>query len=51
MLNLLAFTFLSGLVLLLADRLGLGREKGAGIGGALGQAGPPLVALLAYALG
>jgi putative membrane protein len=49
-LYLLAFTFLSGLVLLLADRLALGRDKGAGIGGALGQAGPPLIALLAFAL-
>jgi putative membrane protein len=49
-LYLLVFTFLSGLVLLLADRLALGREKGAGIGGAIGQSGPPLVALLAFAL-
>ena len=47
---LLVFMFLSGLVLLLADRLGLGREKGAGIGGAIGQSGPPLLALLALAL-
>ncbi len=49
-LYLLVFMFLSGLVLLLADRLALGREKGAGIGGAIGQSGPPLVALLALAL-
>jgi len=49
-LYLLLFMFLSGLVLLLADRLALGREKGAGIGGAVGQGGPPLVALLAFAL-
>lgn len=49
-LYLLVFTFLSGLVLLLADRLALGREKGAGIGGAIGQSGPPLVALIAAAV-
>ena len=47
---LLVFMFLSGLVLLLADRLGLGREKGAGIGGAIGQSGPPLLALVAAAV-
>ncbi len=41
------FTFLSGLVLLLADRMGLGRERGSGLGGALGQAGPPFLALVA----
>ena len=49
-LYLLIFMFLSGLVLLLADRLGLGREKGAGVGGAIGQSGPPLVALVAAAV-
>ena len=49
-LYLLGFMFLSGLVLLLADRLALGREKGAGIGGAIGQSGPPLVALVAAAI-
>jgi putative membrane protein len=49
-LYLLGFTFLSGLVLLLADRLALGREKGAGIGGAIGQSGPPLIALVAAAI-
>jgi putative membrane protein len=41
------FTFLSGLVLLLADRMGLSRERGSGLGGALGQAGPPFLALVA----
>ena len=49
-LYLLGFMFLSGLVLLLADRLALGREKGSGIGGAIGQSGPPLVALVAAVL-
>jgi putative membrane protein len=47
---LLVFMFLSGLVLVVADRLALGREKGSGIGGAIGQSGPPLVALVAFAL-
>jgi len=41
---------LSGLVLLVADRLALGREKGSGIGGAVGQGGPPLVALVALVM-
>jgi putative membrane protein len=49
-LYLLAFMFLSGLVLLIADRLALSRPRGTGIGGALGQSGPPLVALVAFAL-
>lgn len=49
-LYLLVFMFLSGLVLLLADRLGLGRAKGSGLGGALSQSGPPLLALLAFVL-
>jgi putative membrane protein len=44
------FIALSGAVLLAADRLGLGRERGKGIGGALGQGIPPLLALLAIAL-
>jgi putative membrane protein len=44
---LLVFMFLSGIVLLVADRLALGRERGKGIGGAVGQSGPPLVALIA----
>jgi putative membrane protein len=47
---LLAFMFLSGIVLLVADRLALGRERGKGIGGAVGQSGPPLVALIAAAV-
>lgn len=38
-----------GVVLLIADRAGMGRERGSGIGGALGQALPPLIALGALA--
>jgi putative membrane protein len=44
------FTFLSGLVLLVADRMALSRERGTGLGGAIGQSGPPLVALIAALL-
>lgn len=44
------FMFLSGLVLLLADRLELGRPRGKGLGGAAGQSLPPLVALIAAML-
>jgi putative membrane protein len=40
------FMVLGGLVLLIADRLGLGRERGKGIGGALGESLPPLIALI-----
>ncbi len=46
-LYLLAFAFLSGLVLLAADRMALSRPRGTGLGGALGQSGPPLIALAA----
>jgi putative membrane protein len=49
-LYLLVFMLLSGLVLLVADRFGLGRAKGSGIGGAIGQGGPPLIALVAAAI-
>ena len=38
---------LSGVVLLVADRLALSRPRGTGVTGAVGQAVPPLVALLA----
>lgn len=38
---------LSGSVLFVADRMALGRPRGTGVGGALGQAVPPLVALVA----
>ncbi|MGH1550749.1 DUF1304 domain-containing protein [Leifsonia poae] len=41
--------FLAGVVLFVADRMGLSRERGKGVGGAIGQAGPPLVALIALA--
>jgi len=44
------FMALSGLVLFIADRMELGRARGKGIGGALGQGVPPLIALLAAAL-
>lgn len=40
-----AFAALSGLVLLVGDRLALSRERGSGVGGALAQGVPPLVAL------
>lgn len=43
------FMFLSGIVLVIADRLEMGRARGKGIGGAIGQGLPPLVALLAVA--
>ncbi len=43
------FMFLSGIVLFVADRMELSRPSGAGIGGALGQSLPPLVALVALA--
>jgi putative membrane protein len=45
-----AFMALSGGVLLLADRRGLGRERGKGVGGAIGQTGPALIALVAALL-
>jgi putative membrane protein len=44
------FMFLSGLVLLVADRLELGRARSKGLGGALAQSLPPLVALIAAVL-
>ncbi|HYI32319.1 MAG TPA: DUF1304 domain-containing protein [Glaciibacter sp.] len=43
------FMFLSGIVLFIADRMALGRPRGAGVGGALGQGIPPLIALIAAA--
>lgn len=39
-----AFMALSGVVLLVADRLGMGRERGKGVGGALGESVPALIA-------
>ena len=44
------FMFLSGIVLFIADRMALGRPRGTGVGGALGQSVPPLIALMAAAL-
>ncbi|MBE0011441.1 MULTISPECIES: DUF1304 domain-containing protein [unclassified Arthrobacter] len=44
------FMFLSGVVLFIADRMALGRPKGTGLGGALGQGLPPLIALIGAAL-
>jgi putative membrane protein len=41
------FMFLSGIVLFIADRMALGRPRGSGVGGALGQGIPPLIALVA----
>ncbi len=49
-LYLLVFTFLSGLVLLVADRLALSRPRGTGIGGAIGQSSLPLLGLFAFVL-
>lgn len=43
------FMFLSGIVLFIADRMALGRPRGSGVGGALGQGIPPLIALIAAA--
>lgn len=40
----------SGLVLLVADRLAMGRERGAGLPGVAASTLPPLVALVAVAL-
>lgn len=44
------FMVLCGVVLFVADRLGFGRVPGKHIGGAFGQAAPPLIALGATAL-
>jgi putative membrane protein len=44
------FTFLAGIVLFVSDRLPLSRPRGTGVGGALAQGVPPLVALLAALL-
>jgi hypothetical protein len=41
---------LGGIVLVIADRLGFGGERGKSIGGAVGESVPPLVALLASLL-
>lgn len=39
--------FLAGVVLFVADRIGLSRDRGKGVGGAVAQAAPPLIALVA----
>ena len=44
------FMFLAGIVLLVSDRLAMSRQRGKGVGGALAQSGPPLVALIAALL-
>jgi putative membrane protein len=41
------FAFLAGIVLFVSDRLALSRPRGAGVIGAMSQATPPLIALLA----
>ena len=43
------FMVLCGVVLFVADRRGLGREPGKGIGGVIAETVPPLVALVALA--
>lgn len=45
-----AFMVLCGVVLFVADRRGLGRERGKGIGGVIAETVPPLIALVAMAL-
>lgn len=44
------FVFLAGIVLFVSDRMALSRPRGTGVGGAIGQSVPPLVALIALAL-
>ncbi|WP_043500229.1 DUF1304 family protein [Georgenia sp. SUBG003] len=44
------FIVLSSVVLLVADRMAMGRPRGAGVGGVLAEGLPPLAALLAAAL-
>jgi putative membrane protein len=46
-----SFMFLAGIALAISDRLALSRERGAGVLGAISQSVPPLVALVAVALG
>jgi putative membrane protein len=42
--------FLGGVVLVIADRMALGRPRGKGLGGAVGAGGPALIALVAAML-
>ena len=44
------FMILAGVVLFVSDRMALSRPRGKGVGGALAQSGPPLVALVAAVL-
>lgn len=44
------FWLLSSIVLVIADRLAMGRPRGTGLGGALGQGVPALIALIATTL-
>jgi len=41
------FMFLAGIVLFISDRLAMSRPKGKGVGGAICQSTPPLIALVA----
>lgn len=45
-----SFMVLTGIAMLVADRLALSRPKGAGVSGVLGQISPPLVVLIASAV-
>jgi putative membrane protein len=44
------FAFLAGIALFASDRLAMSRPRGKGVGGALAQGVPPLIALAAAAL-
>ncbi len=41
------FMVLAGIVLYISDRLALSRPRGSGVGGAISQSTPPLIALIA----
>ena len=45
-----SFMLLAGIVLFISDRLALSRPRGSGVGGALSQSVPPLVALVALSV-
>jgi putative membrane protein len=44
------FAFLAGIALFASDRLAMSRPRGKGVGGALAQGVPPLIALTAALL-
>jgi putative membrane protein len=44
------FMVLGSIVLLVADRMAMGRERGKGLGGVLAEGLPPLIALIAATL-